>query len=869
MVKAARTFLFTDLEGSTSQWMQDETLMAAALRDHDATLRAAVEEHHGKLLKHTGDGILAVFDDPLAAVNAASAAQRALRADGRVRARMGLHLGPAEERDGDYFGPTLNRAARIMAAAHGNQVLASVSVASAVTGSAETVDLGPHRLKDLLEPEHLFQIVVEDESAYPPVRSIDAYDENLPRQRTRLIGREEDAERVRALFGSARLVTLTGAGGIGKTRLAIEVAARALDDHDGALFLDLAPIADPALVVPALANAMGVQDRDGEQLDACLRVLRTRAMVVVVDNCEHLLDASADLVEAILDHTAKTLILATSREPLGVDAEQVWRVPSLPPATAAADLFIDRATAAAGTFVVDDVAARAIQHICERLDGIPLAIELAAARVTHLSVTEIADRLSERFRLLTGGRRRAQQRHQTLQAALDWSHDLLSADERVALRRSGVFVGGFTLDALDRITGSDLSASALDVLASLVDKSLVVARPDTAGRQRYALLETVRLYAIDRMVEAGELEELRTRHAEWLTEWVEQWLLEDGGLPLWSLQGDRPAEEMDNILAALEWADERGDLRQIGRIAAVAASALGYGGYAEESARYLSRDDVEACLTGVELARYVMGSGVIANAVGDFLRQAEMGDRARSVTTEAGVRRSAEFLMANGLSISDPVRSTEMYDELLVGGESATPAERAWALYRSSDPLFMTGRIEEGTARVDAAFGLTEDVDFGFDYGFPHLLLGHLDTVRKALSQAETRYTVFLYRNPLLAGFLAALEGRFDSARTEFDRAAGLVERYPLPLADREVVTGYAALAHHQGDQSHAAFLLGVAGQPPAFSRSPALYAVHMHYRRLVRPHFAKEAIQEIRAAAARRQPRDVMLGERHGAEFA
>lgn len=820
--------------------------MATAIQHHDGALRSAVEQHRGKLLKHTGDGVLAVFDDPLAAVHAAVAAQRALRADGRLRARMGLHLGPAEERDGDYFGSTLNRAARIMAAAHGNQVVASLSVVSAVGDAVETADLGQHRLKDLLEPEHLFQVVVDDRGAYGPPNSLDLYDQNLPRQRTRLIGREQDIAKVRSMLEESALVTLTGVGGVGKTRLAVEVATRELDRRDGAVFVELAPIADPALVLNALASALGlVPGQTESDVSPVLRVLAARSMLVVLDNCEHLLDAAADVTEQIMDAAPRSAVLATSREPLGVDGERVWRVPSLTDTTAALELFVDRARAVRPDLELSASATRSAVEICERLDGIPLAIELAAARVTHLSIEEICDRLGERFKLLTGGRRRTQQRHQTLLATLDWSYDLLSEDERTALTRAGVFTGGFTADALASVTSGRLQIDALDVLGALVDKSLVVPEVDHGPHMRYRLLETVRLYAIDHL-DDSDLIATRDAHLGWVQSWLDS--RPSGGI----LSGvfergiEPPLAELENVRAALDWANERGDLRVLGRMAGQASAVYGYH-LSDEDFRFLGRLDVEAALEGEDAGLYLLANAVNANAFGDFAGQADLASRASHLLRPGAQRRAAVSLAANALSIFDPERSKEAY-RTLVAEADLSDLERVWFTARSADPLLMTGNLEDAARCLEDSRTLSLFPDM--DDGWPHLLLGRFDQVRRVLAGLERAPSTVLYgyRVALLSGILAAKEGRFSEARRDLLTAARMIERFPARFADADVINGFAALAYHEGDLERAATLLAVVAQGAAWGRSPGSYALHMAYRRLLRQHLSREAVQAIRA---------------------
>ena len=551
------TFLFTDIAGSTKLWETAPDGMRAALERHDSLMRAAFESHGGYVFATGGDGFGVSFARADDAVAAAVEAQHALDAqawpDGAaLRVRMGAHTGSASERDGDYFGPPVNRAARLMAVAHGGQVVCSQTTASLVGDALPLVALGEHRLRDLTSAETVFQV---GEGAFPPLRSVDVVPTNLPTVRTELIGRSEDLEAIAPLVTGERLVTLTGVGGVGKTRLALGAAASAAAGFaDGCWFVELSPVTDGDDVGKAVAAAMGVSLTS----DALVDYLVERRMLIVLDNCEHVLDAVADLVDAILVSAADVHVIATSREPLGLDGEQVRRVPSLllPDAhgslsdagsAAAVRLFADRAAAASEGFRVDEGNVAAVVEICRRLDGIPLALELAAARVRAMSPSEIAGRLDERFRLLAGGSRRTQERHRTLLATVSWSHDLLDDDERVVFRRLSVFPGTFDLAAAEAVVGDDVDA--VGGVVGLVDRSLVV---HEAGRDRYRLLETLRQFGNDRLADAAEADLVRRRHAEWFLGLAEQ---SAPGLfgPEYGATIEALELELDNLRATAEW----------------------------------------------------------------------------------------------------------------------------------------------------------------------------------------------------------------------------------------------------------------------------------------------------------------------------
>jgi predicted ATPase/class 3 adenylate cyclase len=516
------TFLFTDLEGSTRLWEDHPEAMKDALARHDAILRDSVAEHDGHVVKMTGDGIHAVFATAHDALDAAVAMQRGLALEsfdemGPLRVRMGVHTCETELRDGDYYGGEVNRAARLMSVAHGGQIVVS-SVTSALVrdGSFELVDLGEQQLRDLQSPERVFQVThPELPGEFPPLRTLDAFPGNLPLQVTEFVGRDEELVEVAKLLGRSRVVTLTGAGGVGKTRLAIQAAAEAVPHYaDGAWFVDLATIDDDTFVPTAIATTMGLPEyRQGTREEALAGALARRDALVVLDNCEHVVDMVARLVELVVHRCPAVTVLATSQEGLGVEGEATFVVRPLREHDAVR-LFVERAEAARHDFVVTAENAAPVAELCQRLDGIPLAIELAAARVASMSPAAILERIDERFRLLGQGRRTARRRHQTLRAAVDWSYGLLSDQEQRVFERLAVFAGSFTLDAAEAIISDD-DVDALDVLdlvSSLVAKSMVQL-DEQLDIDRYRLLETMRDYGSERLAQRGDLDRIQRQHA--------------------------------------------------------------------------------------------------------------------------------------------------------------------------------------------------------------------------------------------------------------------------------------------------------------------------------------------------------------------
>ena len=575
------TFLFTDVEGSTRRWESDAQAMRAALVVHDKVLRTAIEAYDGFLFSHTGDGFVAAFASPMSAVNAAIDAQRELQ----LPVRMGLATGEAELRDGDYFGTVLNRAARVMAAGHGGQILLAESTAGLLSG-VDLVDLGPRRLRDVPMPVGVFQVRAAGlRTKFPPLRALDTSPGNLRAATTSLIGRESEVAELQAAVKAHRLVTLTGVGGVGKTRLALEVAAGLADEFpDGVWLFELAAVADPAAVPDAVAAVLGITQQPGKTVsESVAAALEGRFRLLVIDNCEHMRDAAADLIEAILAHSATVKVLATSREGLGVANEQLWLVPSLDIGTdidsAAVTLFVDRARSVAQRFSLAGTdEAAAVVDICRRLDGIPLAIELAASRMASMTTSEVRDRLDHRFQLLVGSRR-GLERHHTLRHAVAWSYDLLDDAEKTLLERCSVFAGGFDLQSACAVAGFDDSDdyAVLDLLDALVRKSLLVA-DRSAGRTRFSMLETIRQFAEEQLVAGGAATEVRAAHSRYFAQ------READILALWDSPRQRAAYDwfsvdLANLRTAFRWAADQGDLD----VAATIATYVGSLGFQVEN----------------------------------------------------------------------------------------------------------------------------------------------------------------------------------------------------------------------------------------------------------------------------------------------
>lgn len=629
------TFVFSDIVGSTRLWEADPGAMSVALSRHDVIVRRAVESAGGRVFKTVGDAFCAAFGDAVSAVAGAVDVQRALAAESwppamTIRVRIGVHSGLCEERDSDYFGTAVNRVARLESIAHGGQVLLSGATAELVRdllpGGCSLLDLGEHRLKDLSQPEHVFQVSAEGlESDFPPLRSLDnpALRHNLPEQVSSFVGRDGEVAVVRGLLGESRVVTLAGPGGVGKTRLAIHVASELLDGSGaGVWIVELAPIQDPALVGPAVAGVLGVADQPGRPaLAALVDSVRDRELLLVLDNCEHVLEAAAVVAAELVRRCPRLFVLATSREPLRIPGEQVHRVPSLevPPAdvelieqiadSSAVRLFVERATEQNPAFRVTADNASIVASVVRRLDGIPLAIELAAARLRVLSIHDLAARLDQRFRLLTGGARTTLPRQRTLEAMVEWSYDLLSPSEQAAFERVSVFAGGFDLEAAEELCAPVLDEDPLDVVTALVDKSLIQL-DDRRGVRRYSLLETVREYAAARLADQGPetLGALRRSHLEHYLALAEEGEHKIRGPEqmTWLLRFEM---EHDNFRLALATCLDEGDADAGLRLAVALSPFRAARGHARES---LAALDAQLALPGAEAPTLARGCALAA-----------------------------------------------------------------------------------------------------------------------------------------------------------------------------------------------------------------------------------------------------------------
>lgn len=669
-----RAFLFSDIEGSTKLWERAPAEMRDALRQHNELLSGTVREHLGSVFKTVGDGFCCVFQSTADAVKAALDIQR-LSLEARwptsepIRIRIAIHAGEVEELDGDYFGPTLNLVSRMMAVTRGGHTLLSEAVVELAgnrfPSDASPRDLGEYVLRDIPFPVRLFQLVHPSLPAdYPLRRGIIGVKNNLPVQLTSFVGREEEILEIEMSFQRARLLTLVGPGGVGKTRLSVQIGERALAQHaDGVWFVELAELSDASLLPQAVASPFHLRD-DGERSAADLLAdyLRTKSVLLVLDNCEHLIDACATFVDALMRRCPRVKILATSREPLDVPGEVVWRVPTMPIPNMdhqlstevlmqydAIRLFTERSTARLQSFRLTQENAPSVARICKRLDGIPLAIELAAARVASLEMDEIVERLERALSLLTTGPRTLTPRQKTLRGAIDWSYDLLSPAERALFRRLGAFSGTFSMEAVEQVAleGEVDARSFIDLMTSLFDKSLIVTTEGVEEKPHFRMLDTLREYATEKLAESGEETRVRRRHYGYFLSFAK------GAEPKLSTGAQRLAlvklnASQDNFRAALSWCREVEDVEAGLRLCVSLSRFWQARGFLAEGRGWLesylsSASSVPADL----LAEARLAAGSLACLQGDHIRAGKLCEESLVRFRATGSRRPAAEALRN------------------------------------------------------------------------------------------------------------------------------------------------------------------------------------------------------------------------------
>jgi predicted ATPase/class 3 adenylate cyclase len=847
------TFLFTDVEGSTRLAQQRPDVFADLLEQQRELVRAAIDAHGGVEVGTEGDSVFAVFTVARRAVMAAVTAQRSLAAhawpDGAaVRVRMGLHTGDASVVADNYVGLDVHRAARIMSAGHGGQILISDATSSLLgdTGEIDLDDLGLHRLKDLQKPEHLFQVRAADlATSFPALRSLDAFPNNLPVQLTRFIGREQDLAAVRRALDQSRLITLLGVGGTGKTRLALQIAAETMERFpDGIWLIELAPISDPVLVPDAIANAIDVRQPARAPIDVVTETLKPKRCLLVLDNCEHLQDAVASLCDALLRRCPQVRIIATSREALTVAGEVTYRVPplALPPGDVslsperaaqfpAVQLFAERAAHHKPGFRATDQNVNAIVQICRRLDGIPLAIELAAARVKVLSVEQIAARLDDRFRLLTAGFRTGLPHHQTLRAAMDWGHELLADDERALFRRLAVFSGGWTLEAAEKVCAGDRldEGNVLDLLSRLVDKSLILVEDAPDGDVRYRFLETIRLYALERLVESGETETVRWRHQAVFGDLAEQAEMYLHG-PEQKTWLNRLDTEHDNLRSALSWTMTAPDGAEAAlRMAGSLSRFWEVRSYWTEARRWL-HDALERGKDASPEARVkaMNGAAMLALLLHDYREAGALAQKSLELAHQIGDKRGeARCLVVLGIQachLQNFGQAKELSTESMnlsrqIGDNWGT----AWARLILAFVAQGQGDLESARRLMEETGESLRSIDHPWGQAIVQQALGMIAKdqgdnarARELLDDALVRFEAlgdrgYVSYTQLTLGTLAMLMGDYGVAESRLVSTLRLRRDLGDSRGIATVLAALGAVASYRGDHSRAARLFGAA----------------------------------------------------------
>lgn len=854
------TFLFTDIEGSTRRWELHTQAMQGALERHDALLNAAISGHGGKVFKTVGDAFYAVFVDPAAAVEASLAAQRGLHAEvwgeaGPLLVRIALHMGVPSARDGDYFGPPLNRVARLLSAGHGGQILLSAAVAE-VTGNrlpadAALRDMGERRLKDLAKPEHVYQLVVPDLPAeFPPLNTLDARPNNLPAQPTSMVGRDREVEASRVLLRSAevRLMTLTGPGGIGKTRLGLQVAADLADDfQDGVYYVPLADISDSDGVAPTIARALSIREVDDRSLVERLKEhLRHKQLLLLLDNFERVLGA-ASLMAALLAAAPHLKLLITSQARLHIRGEreisvQPLELPNLnrlPPLDELAHfpavaLFVERAESVKRDFQLTADNAAAVAEICHRLDGSPLAIELAAARLKVLSPTAMLARLGQRLPLLTGGHRDLPERHQTLRAAIAWSHGLLEEEEQVLFRRLAAFRGGCSFETAEEVcaVASDVGIDVLNALGSLVDKSLLRQEEDVEDSSRFKMLESIREFASEELKRSGEALEVQRKHAAAFLTLAEQAEPELAG-PQRATWLNRLELEHDNLRGALQWSTEAGEGDERLRLGGAMWTFWSVRGHWSEGREWLERALAADAASGGDpcsaaRAKALGAAGNLARMQGDQAAALELQEEGlriwRLVGDKAGCAQALASLGFMAYRQDEFAKAKAYFEESLTirramgdrSGVASVLTNLGLAAYGSGEYDAAHKHYEESLAIRRAMGDRTNIAPTLNSLGEVARILGDLDRAEKLYQESLVLCREAGSKNGIAVllqnlGHVMKFRGDLDRARQYYEESMVLARELGSKQTMAGCLSGLGTVAAAMGLPERAARLFGAA----------------------------------------------------------
>lgn len=861
------TFLFSDIEASTERWEKKKDQMQVAFLRQEAIIRASMREHGGYVYKMIGDAFQVAFDTALQAMLAAQTAQLALKREpwgdiGQLKVRMALHTGVVDERGDDYVGPLLNRVARLMNVGHGGQVLISQAtyelVRDILPEGVYLRDLGEHLLKDLARRENVYQLVASGlEAVFPPLRTLDSHPNNLPLQLTSFIGRERELEEVKSKISASRLVSLIGPGGTGKSRLALQVAADLTDQFSqGVWFVDLGALTEPGLVPQSVATVLSIREEGQRPLmETLVDKIGDKVLLLVLDNCEHLIEACAHFADALLRVCPGLRILATSREALRVGGEiknlvSPLEIPDpehLPTIEIlsqydAVRLFIERSVAVSPDFTVDNTNAPAVAQICYRLDGIPLALELAAARVGALSVDMILDRLGDRFRLLTKGERAVLPRHQTLGAVIDWSYDLLTEEERALFRRLGVFAGGWTLEAAESMCcGEGIEEwEILELMTGLVDKSLV--QIDQSQEDvRYRMLETVRQYAWQKISTANEIEGIRSQYIGYYLKLAE----EGEKKSYWggdTTQQKRLAMDFDNFRTALSWCFE--DFETFGEQGLRLAGALWIVwwtfGFLNEGRDWLDRAINDSSISGVYRAKALTNLGCIAWQQGDYQIAGEYTEESITIYRDQEVE--DRHGLANAIHIrghvvfdqKDYSLARSLFEESLTGYRQLEDQENICLLVSDLGMVdYHEGDYQSAKMRFEECLGIAREREDLMNIAVNLLRIGDIARLERDYESAAAYYeesleilrdmewNLELASNLHKLGYIARFRGDFQKSAQLFTESLTMQQAMGNKQGVIECLVGLAGLATVSGNPEEAVRLFAAAEESLAAIGAP------------------------------------------------